>query len=170
MENTSLKQVEIYTDGGCISNPGGNGGYGIVLLYNGIRKELSGGFRNTTNNRMELMAAIQGLRALKERCNVTIYSDSKYLTEAINKGWLVNWRNKGWKRNAKEEVKNIDLWKILWALIQQHEVKFKWVAGHAGNIENERCDQLATEAMNRPDLEEDVRKETPKHSQNSFNF
>lgn len=157
MGKAGLKKVEIYTDGGCISNPGGNGGYGIVLLYNGFRKELSGGFRNTTNNRMELMAVIKGLEALKERCDITIYSDSKYLTEAINQGWLINWRKKGWMRNKNEEVKNVDLWKILWNLMQQHEVEFQWVAGHAGNIENERCDQLATEAMNRLDLEEDVK-------------
>ncbi len=159
MKDSNFKKIEVYTDGGCISNPGGNGGYGVVLLYKNFRKELSGGYKNTTNNRMELMAAIKGLEALKEKCDVTLYSDSKYLTDAVEKGWLISWRNKGWMRSKKEEVKNLDLWKRLWELIQKHEVKFRWVPGHAGNIENERCDQLATEAMNLQNLEEDVRLE-----------
>jgi len=165
MNDQELKQVDIYTDGGCISNPGGNGGYGVVLLYNGKRKELSGGFANTTNNRMELMAAIKGLEALKEKCSVNIYSDSKYLTEAIEQRWIINWMRKGWMRTKTEEVKNVDLWKRLWAMIQKHEVKFNWVRGHAGNPENERCDQLATIAMNLPNLVEDVREGNQNFSQ-----
>jgi len=165
MKERELKQVDIYTDGGCISNPGGNGGYGVVLLYNKNRKELSGGFTNITNNRMELMAAIKGLETLKEKCKVTIYSDSKYLTEAIEQGWVVKWIRKGWMRTKTEEVKNVDLWKRLWAVIQKHDVKFVWVRGHSGNAENERCDQLATIAMNLPNLEEDVREEVKGFSQ-----
>ncbi len=157
MKEPELKKVEIYTDGGCISNPGGNGGYGIVLLYKNHRKELSGGYANTTNNRMELMAAIKGLETLKEKCDVTIYSDSKYLTDAIEQGWVVKWISKGWMRTKTEEVKNVDLWKRLWALIQKNKVKFMWVHGHSGNKENERCDKLATEAANMPNLEKDLR-------------
>lgn len=157
MEEAEIKKVEIYTDGGCISNPGGNGGYGVVLLYNNHRKELSGGYQNTTNNRMELMAAIKGLESLKGKCKVTIYSDSKYLTEAIDKGWIFKWIRKDWMRTKTEEVKNVDLWKRLWVLIQKHEVKFQWVRGHSGNEENERCDQLATEAMCLLNLEKDKR-------------
>lgn len=150
MKESDLKKVIIYTDGGCISNPGGNGGYGVVLLYKNHRKELLGGYTNTTNNRMELMAAIKGLEILKGKCNVNIYSDSKYLTEAIEQGWVVKWISKGWMRTKTEDVKNVDLWKRLWALIQEHEVKFIWVRGHSGNVENERCDQLATKAMSLP--------------------
>lgn len=157
MKEAGLKRVKIYTDGGCISNPGGNGGYGVVLLYNNHRKELSGGYSNTTNNRMELMAAIKGLENLKGKCDVSIYSDSKYLTEAFEQGWIVNWMRKGWMRTKTEEVKNTDLWKRLWALTQKHVVKFIWVRGHSGNEENERCDELATIAMSLPNLEEDIR-------------
>lgn len=151
----NLKNVTVYTDGGCISNPGGNGGYGVVLLYNNYRKELSGGFRNTTNNRMELMAAIKGLEVLKERCDVTIYSDSKYLVDAIELGWVIKWKNNGWMRTKKEAAKNVDLWVKLLNLLEKHEVKFKWVKGHSGNIENERCDYLASEAALSSTLEED---------------
>jgi len=154
MNDSELKKVEMYTDGGCISNPGGNGGYGIVLLYKNHRKELSGGYRNTTNNRMELMAAIKGLESFKEKCDISICSD---LVDAIEQRWIVKWINKGWMRTKTEEVKNVDLWKRLWVLIQKHKVEFIWVPGHSGNKENERCDQLATDAMSLPDLEEDLR-------------
>jgi ribonuclease HI len=140
-----LKEVTIYTDGGCINNPG-PGGYGVVLLFNGHRKELSGGFRLTTNNRMEILAAIRGLEALKARCRAVIYSDSQYLVNAIEQGWAIRWRQNNWMRNRKERAINPDLWEALLTLCTKHEVRFVWVRGHAGNEENERCDQLARAA------------------------
>ncbi len=152
--NNELKQVTIYTDGSCSHNPG-PGGYGVVLLYDGHRKELSGGYRRTTNNRMEITAAIVGLRALKRRCAVTLYTDSQYLANAINKGWAVRWRANGWRRNKQEEALNPDLWEELLNLCAQHEVKFVWVRGHAGNAENEVCDRLSTEAARRQGLPPD---------------
>jgi len=151
MQPDPQKQVIIYTDGGCEPNPG-PGGYGVVLLYAGRRKELSGGFRLTTNNRMELYAAIQGLSALKEPCRVTLYSDSGYLVDAIEKGWAVRWKTKKWMRNKKDPALNPDHWEKVLALCAKHQVKFVWVRGHAGNSENERCDQLSTEALHRPGL------------------
>lgn len=141
----SQKIVTIYTDGAALGNPG-PGGYGVILDYRGQRQELSGGFRYTTNNRMELLAAIKGLAALKERCQVVLYTDSEYLTKAMNEGWAKRWRANGWKRNAKETARNADLWEILLQLCEQHEVKFVWIKGHNGNAANERCDQLAQEA------------------------
>ncbi|MEW5872725.1 MAG: ribonuclease HI [Chloroflexota bacterium] len=141
-----VKQVTIYTDGGCDPNPG-VGGYGVVLLYGAHRKELSGGFRLTTNSRMELYAAIQGLEALKEPCQVRLYSDSEYLVNAMAKGWARRWKSRGWKRNSKEKALNPDLWERLLALCEVHEVTFTWLKGHAGIAENERCDQLATQAQ-----------------------
>lgn len=153
-----LKSVTIYTDGACVGNPG-PGGYAAVLLYQGKRKEISGGFNNTTNNRMELMAAIKGLEALKEKCQVTLYSDSQYLVDAIKKGWVIRWRAKGWKRSKKEKAQNVDLWRRLLQLCDQHEVEFKWTRGHVGTTENERCDYLANLAANQPDLPEDQRNE-----------
>jgi ribonuclease HI len=143
------KEVTIYTDGGCINNPG-PGGYGVVLLYGSRRKELSGGFRLTTNNRMEIMAAIAGLSALKEPCRITLHSDSQYLVNAIENGWAVRWRENGWKRNKKENAVNPDLWEQLLELCEKHRVKFEWVRGHAGNAENERCDELAQAAARAP--------------------
>ena len=140
----TLKKVEIFTDGACSGNPG-PGGYGVILRYNGVEKELSGGDSETTNNRMELTAAIKGLEALKERCIVTLYSDSKYLTDAINCGWAVKWRENGWMRTRREPALNPDLWERLLNLIEEHEVTFVWVKGHAGHPENERCDRLAVE-------------------------
>ena len=156
---SSSKGIDIYTDGACIGNPG-PGGYGVVLLYAGRRKELSGGYQRTTNNRMELMAAIEGLRALKERCEVTVYSDSKYLVDAVARGWAKKWRANGWRRNKKEKALNPDLWETLLALVDHHDVEFAWVRGHAGNTENERCDELATDAARRPDLPADYGYET----------
>jgi ribonuclease HI len=147
----NLKKVVIYTDGACHGNPG-PGGYGVVLLYEGERKELSGGFRLTTNNRMEIFAAIAGLRALKMKCEVTIHSDSQYLVNAITKGWAQRWRANGWKRNKKEMAVNPDLWEQLLNLCAQHDVKFVWVKGHAGNKENERCDELAEGAARQREL------------------
>lgn len=137
-----LKQVSIYTDGACIGNPG-PGGYGVVLLFNKHRKELSGGFRTTTNNRMELLAAITGLKALNERSRVTLYSDSEYLVKAMKLGWARRWQARGWKRSDTERALNPDLWSELLQLCDRHAVDFVWVRGHAGNAENERCDQLA---------------------------
>ncbi|PKO18966.1 ribonuclease HI [candidate division BRC1 bacterium HGW-BRC1-1] len=146
-----MKSVVIYTDGGCDPNPG-KGGYGVVLLHGGHRKELSGGFRLTTNNRMEMMAAIAGLEALKGTCSVTIRTDSQYLASAIMKGWAKRWRRLGWMRNKTERASNPDLWERMLLLCERHSVKFEWVRGHAGNAENERCDELAGLALSKPDL------------------
>ncbi len=147
----ALPEVVIYTDGGCIDNPG-PGGYGVVLLYKNHRKELSGGFRRTTNNRMEILAAIKGLEALKERCRVTIYSDSQYLVNAVEQGWARRWREHHWWRNRKEKAINPDLWEKLLELCEWHEVKFEWLRGHAGTPENERADVLARESALGKDL------------------
>ena len=152
MEET--KNVTIYTDGACIGNPG-PGGYCAVLLYHGHRRELSGGYRRTTNNRMEMMAAIVGLEALKEKCKVTLYSDSEYLVKAVTKGWARRWRANGWKRSKRAKVLNPDLWKKLLRLCEHHEVQFSWVKGHAGTLENVRCDELAMEAARQPNLPDD---------------
>ena len=137
-----MKQVSIYTDGACRGNPG-KGGWGAILVYGKHEKELSGGERETTNNRMELTAAIEGLSALKEPCEVTLYSDSKYLIDAFTQGWVEGWRAHGWKR-GKDELKNPDLWEKIYALCEWHTVTFVWVKGHNGHDYNERCDALAT--------------------------
>lgn len=146
-----MKQVTLYTDGGCINNPG-PGGYGVVLIYDSHRKELSGGFRRTTNNRMEIFAAIAGLEALREPCRVTLLSDSQYLVYAIQKGWARNWKANGWRRSNKERAINPDLWDRLLNLCEIHHVQFQWLRGHAGHPENERCDELAKAAARRLDL------------------
>ena len=138
-----MKSVNIYTDGACKGNPGA-GGWSAILEYGGKEKELCGGEKITTNNRMELTAAIEGLKALKEKCNVTLYSDSQYLVNAINKGWLTGWKQKGWKKADKSKVLNDDLWQILDELLAFHEVTFVWVRGHDGHEYNERCDELAS--------------------------
>lgn len=148
-------EVTLYTDGGALGNPG-PGGYGAVLLYKSQRKELSGGFRRTTNNRMELMAVISGLEALKAPCRITIYTDSRYVADAVEKGWARRWRAAGWMRNKKERALNPDLWERLLELLERHEVEFRWVKGHAGNRENERCDTLTQEAARWPDLPPDI--------------
>lgn len=137
-----MKEVKIYTDGACRGNPG-RGGWGAILVYGRFEKELSGGDAETTNNRMELTAAIEGLAALKEPCRVTLYSDSKYLVDAYLQGWVESWRAAGWRR-GKETLKNPDLWEKLYSLTEIHEVEFVWVKGHAGHDYNERCDRLAT--------------------------
>jgi len=137
-----MKEVQLDTDGACRGNPG-RGGWGAILVYGKYEKELSGGERETTNNRMELMAAISGLEALKEECSVTLYSDSKYLVDAFVEGWVESWRNHGWRR-GKEPLKNPDLWEKLYALTEKHKVEFIWVKGHDGHAYNERCDALAT--------------------------
>ncbi len=145
------KRVTIYTDGACLGNPG-PGGYGVVLLYGGHRKELSGGFRLTTNNRMELLAVVVGLRSLREPCRGTVYSDSQYVVNSIEKGWAERWRANGWKRNKKEKAINADLWQQLLELCEKHDVKMVWVRGHSGVKENECCDQLSVAAANQANL------------------
>ena len=153
-------KVVIYTDGGCIDNPG-PGGYGVVLLYGKKRKELSAGYRKTTNNRMEIMACIEGLKTLKYPCSVTLYSDSQYVVNSIEKGWAKRWKRKGWMRNQVEPAENADLWAQFLDLCETHSVELKWVRGHAGNKENERCDQLATQAaLNKKKLLTDTPYET----------
>lgn len=142
---TTRNQVTIYTDGSCMGNPG-PGGYGVVLLHGGHRKELAAGYRATTNNRMEILAVIVGLEGLKEQCQVTLYSDSEYLVNTMTRGWALRWRANSWMRNKKDKAVNVDLWERMLQLCQFHDVEFRWVRGHAGNRENERCDQLATRA------------------------
>lgn len=154
MEAEIIKTVDIYTDGACSGNPG-KGGYGVVLLYNGARKELSAGYRLTTNNRMEVLAVIKGLEALREGCRVNLYSDSKYVVDAVNKGWAKKWKANGWRKSDKSRALNVDLWERLLALLDVHEVKFIWVKGHADNVENERCDFLARNAIENGILMED---------------
>ena len=141
----------MYTDGACLGNPG-PGGYGVVLIYGDHRKEVSGGYRLTTNNRMEILAAIVGLEALKVPCRVTLYSDSQYLVNSIEKGWAARWWSMGWRRNKSERAMNPDLWERLLHCCELHKVKFLWVRGHAGNEQNERCDELATSAAVGKDL------------------
>ncbi|MQF70115.1 ribonuclease HI [SAR202 cluster bacterium AD-804-J14_MRT_500m] len=150
-----MKQVVIYTDGSCIGNPG-PGGFGVVLLQAGSRKELSGGYRMTTNNRMEILAVIAGLRSLDEPSRTTVYSDSQYVVNTIEKGWAKRWKANGWFRNKKERAVNPDLWDALLDLCQTHEVKFSWLRGHSGHVENERCDRLAVAAATGANLEVDV--------------
>lgn len=149
-----MKEVSLYTDGACIGNPG-PGGYGLVLVYGTHRREISGGYRRTTNNRMELMSVIKGLEALKESCRVSVFSDSKYVVDAFSKGWAEKWRANGWRRNKKEQAINPDLWERVLDLCAGHDVEFRWVKGHSGHPENERCDQLATRAASQPDLPPD---------------
>lgn len=146
--------LDIYTDGACSGNPG-KGGYGVVMLYKGKRKELSEGFRETTNNRMEILAVIKALETLKESCNVNLYSDSKYVVDAIEKGWAKKWKANGWKRNKNDMASNIDMWDRLLNLLDIHNVNFIWVKGHADNVENERCDFLARQAIENDFLQED---------------
>ena len=137
-----MKQVIIYTDGACSGNPG-PGGWGAILEYNGIEKELSGGEENTTNNRMELSGVIAALSALREPCEVFLFTDSKYIVDGINQGWAKKWRAQGWMRNKKEKALNPDLWQKLLDLLEVHSVTFNWVKGHATNPKNNRCDELA---------------------------
>lgn len=137
-----MKIVEIYTDGACSGNPG-MGGWGAILVYNGREKEICGGEAQTTNNRMELTAVIEALKALKEPCSVTLTTDSKYVCDAINQEWVYNWKRNGWRKPDKKPALNVDLWEELLALLEKHSVKFVWVKGHNGNPYNERCDKLA---------------------------
>lgn len=149
------RPVILYTDGACCGNPG-PGGYGVILIAGPHRQELCGGFRLTTNNRMEIMAAIAGLQLLNTPCSVTLYSDSRYLVDAMSQGWVRRWRENGWMRNRKESVENADLWEQLLVLCDRHTVNFVWLPGHAGNPENERCDQLSRQAAQGTDLPVDA--------------
>jgi ribonuclease HI len=146
-----MQHVVIYTDGACAGNPG-PGGYGVVIISDGRREELSGGFRLTTNNRMEIYAAIKGLEALNEPSHVTLYSDSEYMVKAMTQKWVLRWRANHWKRNKRERALNVDLWEQLLSLCELHQVVFAWVKGHAGLRENERCDRLSMEALKQKDL------------------
>jgi len=137
-----MKTVTLYTDGACSGNPG-PGGWGAILEYMGHEKELSGGERNTTNNRMELTAVIKGLSALKESCIVELYSDSKYVIDALQKGWAKSWQKRGWIKSDKKPALNPDLWEQLLTLASKHEIHYHWVKGHAENEKNNRCDQMA---------------------------
>lgn len=139
-----MKQVEIYTDGSCLGNPG-PGGYGAVIIFNQHRKEISQGFIHTTNNRMELLAAIEALAALQEKCTIALTTDSQYVKNGINQ-WIKNWKKNGWRTSDRKPVKNADLWKRLDIEVHRHDVKWHWVKGHSGHPENERCDDLARNA------------------------
>jgi ribonuclease HI len=147
-------EVTVYTDGACIVNPG-RGGYAALLICGRKRKEITGGYRLTTNNRMELLAAIVALEALKWPCRVKLHSDSRYLVDAVMKGWARRWQEQGWKRKRKA-VANADLWERLLVICEKHAVEFVWVAGHAGQLENERCDLLSVAAAQAPDLPPDT--------------
>lgn len=155
-----MHKVNIYTDGACRGNPG-PGGFGTILEFedqNGKLhvKELSGGYLSTTNNRMELMALLKGLEALNKPCSVKVYSDSQYIVNAFNKGWLKSWVDNNWKRGKKNPVKNDDLWKAILRLSEEHKIELIWVKGHAGHLKNERCDELATSAADGDELLEDI--------------
>ena len=157
-----MKKVKIFTDGAARGNPNGPGGYGTILQYRDNKgdlheREYSCGYRKTTNNRMEIMAVIAGLEALKEPCCVEVISDSKYVTDAFNKNWIDSWQNNGWRTSSKSGVLNDDLWKRLLAAMNGHDVRFTWVKGHAGHPENERCDRLATSAADGDELLDDVK-------------
>lgn len=149
-----LKQISLFTDGSCLGNPG-PGGYGAILVYKQHQKELSQGYRLTTNNRMELMAAIAGLQSLQEPCRVRLTTDSQYVKQGITQ-WIQNWKRRGWLTASKEPVKNVDLWKLLDTEVQRHQVDWHWVKGHSGHDENERCDILARDAAMSHDLLEDT--------------
>ncbi len=139
-----MKTVDIYSDGACSGNPG-PGGWGAILRYGKYEREMSGGEKQTTNNRMELLAIISALRALNEPCKVFIHSDSKYVIDAVVQGWAKKWKANGWMRNKKDKALNVDLWEQLLELLEKHEVEFEWIKGHSGHPENEKCDQLAVQ-------------------------
>lgn len=149
------KHVDIYTDGACKGNPG-PGGYGIVLVYRGTEKKISRGFRNTTNNRMELLAAITALEALNESCNVSLYSDSKYLIDGMTKGWAKNWKANNWIKSDKKKALNTDLWERMLKLDSEHTIEYIWVKGHNGHKYNEICDTLAVESAENPAFDDNM--------------
>lgn len=151
-----MKQITMYTDGSCLGNPG-PGGWAAILRLDGTdtRKELCGGARLTTNNRMEMLSVIMALEALKEPCQVQLHTDSRYVCDAVNRGWLQGWRRRGWIKADRKPVKNVDLWERMLPLLERHQVEFHWLRGHAGHPENERCDELARTCAARPDLPED---------------
>lgn len=155
MTTISESNVEIYTDGACSGNPG-PGGYGVILKYGAHEKEFSGAYRETTNNRMEIMAAIVGLQKLTRPCEVAVYSDSKYLVDAMSKGWARSWQNNNWRLKSKGKTKNVDLWKQLLDLAYDHQISWNWVRGHADNPYNNRCDKLATSAIKEKELQPDT--------------
>ncbi len=140
-----MKKIEMFTDGACSGNPG-PGGWGTILRYNGHEKELTGGEAETTNNRMELTAVIEGLSAIKEPCEVELFTDSKYVCDAVTKRWVYAWKANGWKKADKKPALNTDLWEQLLKLLNVHKVNFNWIKGHAGHDENERCDKMAVES------------------------
>lgn len=148
-----LKKIDIYTDGSCLGNPG-PGGYAAILKYNKSERVLTQGYYLTTNNRMELLAAIVALEVLKQKCHVTLYSDSQYLRNGIL-SWIHNWKKNGWKTANRKAVKNADLWVRLDDIVRQHQIEWIWVKGHAGHIENERCDVIAKESASSPSLNDD---------------
>ena len=155
MKKDEVPEVNIYSDGGANPNPG-KGGFGVILTYKKFRKELNEGYQLTTNNRMELMGVIFGLKSLKKKSIVNVYTDSRYVVDGINKGWVAKWKLKNWYRTKDQKAKNRDLWSKLLNLISKHqEVKFHWIKGHVGHIENERCDKLATLALNGEILQKD---------------
>ena len=161
-----MKHVDVYTDGACRGNPG-RGGFGAILVYGTREKELSGGEPLTTNNRMELMAVITALEALKEPCEVTVTSDSRYVTEAVTNGWAESWRQNGWRKADRSPAQNPDLWERLLGLLDRHRVTFVWVKGHAGHPYNERCDKLATamaDSFPAPEKTEKTAKTAPENS------
>jgi len=149
-----MKEVVAYTDGACSGNPG-PGGFGVVLLWNGHRREISRGYRWTTNNRMELLAVIEALKALKGPSRVVVWSDSQYVVHAVEKGWAKRWRANGWRKGDKSPALNVDLWTELLQLLETHHVRFRWTRGHSGDPENERADELAVAALRGDDLAED---------------
>ncbi len=164
MPDNEMPMVDLHTDGACVGNPG-PGGYAAILIHPQKRREISGGFRLTTNNRMELLAVIRGLEELKMPCNVTVHSDSKYVVDGMVQGWPLHWRKQGWRLSGKkgkpgEPAKNVDLWRGLLALCQQHAVTFQWVKGHNGQAENERCNDLAEWQARQPNLPKDEGYET----------
>ncbi|WJG07858.1 ribonuclease HI [Aliiglaciecola sp. LCG003] len=149
-----MKQIHIYTDGSCLGNPG-PGGYGAIMIFNHHRKEISQGFKHTTNNRMELLAAIEALATLNETCTVTLTTDSQYVKNGINQ-WIQNWKKNGWKTSARKPVKNADLWKRLDEQASKQKITWKWVKGHSGHPENERCDDIARQAAEGKNLLDDI--------------
>lgn len=137
-----MKKIEMFTDGACSGNPG-PGGWGTILRYGNAEKEISGGAHETTNNRMEMIAVISGLKALKEPCEVDLYTDSKYVCDSITKGWVYSWKNNNWRKADKKPALNVDLWEEMLILLEKHNVTFHWLKGHNGHPENERCDKMA---------------------------